>query len=73
MSQERHTAVLDAILRLTADKTVVTTTHTLAGIEKFDQVMVIQDGRLAEYGTPEGLMDDEGSMLNELIRADSGQ
>ncbi len=73
MSRERHAAVLDAILRLKADKTVVTTTHTLVGIEKFDQVMVIQDGRLAEYGTPEELMDDEGSMLNELIRADSGQ
>ncbi|OAA41159.1 ABC transporter, transmembrane domain, type 1 [Beauveria brongniartii RCEF 3172] len=73
MSQARHMEVMDAILSLTAGKTVITTTHTLVGIEKFDQVIIIQDGRLVQHGSPGELIKEEGSVLNELIRADSRQ
>ncbi|KAF1737238.1 ABC transporter C family member 13 [Beauveria bassiana] len=73
MSQARHMEVMDAMLSLTAEKTVITTTHTLVGIEKFDQVIIIQDGRLLQHGSPGELIKEEGSVLNELIRADSRQ
>lgn len=73
MSEELHTAVLTAVLGITAGKTVITTTHTLVGIQKFDQVIIIQDGRLVEHGSPGDLMRQPGSLLNELIRADSQQ
>ncbi|OAA77325.1 ABC transporter, transmembrane domain, type 1 [Akanthomyces lecanii RCEF 1005] len=73
MSEGRHTAVLAAILGITAGKTAITTTHTLMGIQKFDQVIIIQDGRLLEHGSPGDLIREPGSMLNELIRADLQQ
>ncbi|KAM3521744.1 hypothetical protein NHJ13051_006054 [Beauveria bassiana] len=73
MSQARHMEVMDAILSLTAGKTVITTTHTLVGIEKFDQVIIMQDGRLLQHGSPGEMIKEEGSPLNELIRADSRQ
>ncbi|KAM3492252.1 hypothetical protein MY3957_004440 [Beauveria namnaoensis] len=71
MSQARHMEVMDAMLSLTAGKTVITTTHTLFGIEKFDQVIIIQDGRLLQHGSPGEMIKEEGSALNELIRADT--
>ncbi|KAM3468574.1 hypothetical protein MY5147_007798 [Beauveria neobassiana] len=70
MSQARHMEVLDAMLSLTAGKTVITTTHTLVGIEKFDQVIIMQDGRLLQHGSPGEMIKEEGSALNELMRAD---
>ncbi|KAM3466787.1 hypothetical protein NHJ6243_000528 [Beauveria neobassiana] len=70
MSQARHMKVLDAMLSLTAGKTVITTTHTLVGIEKFDQVIIMQDGRLLQHGSPGEMIKEEGSALNELMRAD---
>ncbi|KAM3527939.1 hypothetical protein MY4038_006102 [Beauveria bassiana] len=73
MSQACHMEVMDAMLSLTAGKTVITTTHTLVGIEKFDQVIIIQDGRLLQHGSPGEMIKEEDSVLNELMRADSRQ
>lgn len=71
MSRERHTEVMDAILSTTAGSTVLATMHTLVGIQKFDKVIVIQDGQLLEHGSPGELLSNPRSMLNDLIRADS--
>lgn len=69
MDEESHILALEAIFDRLSEKTVLTTTHTLAGITKFDHVIVMEDGCLVEQGSPTTLLALEGSMLAQLLRA----
>jgi ATP-binding cassette subfamily C protein CydC len=50
--------VLDDVLNATAGHTVVMVTHRLTGLARFDEVLVLVDGRVAARGRPAEL--DEG-------------
>ena len=69
MDEATHTATMDAIFDILSSKTVISTTHTLVGIEKFDKIVVVENGELVEQGSPQDLMAREGSMLNSLLSA----
>lgn len=72
MDSESHDSVMDALFKNLADKTVIVVTHNLVGVEKYDEVVVMRDGRVIERGNPTELVVQESSYLNELIRATGG-
>ncbi len=52
--------VLRAIHHSTLNRTVLLITHRLVGLEDFDEIIVLQAGRIVERGTPKGLLQEEG-------------
>ena len=58
---ENEALIQQAIAELTADKTVVAIAHRLATIRNADQILVIDGGGVAQRGTHEELMEQEGT------------
>ena len=58
--------VLEAIDRLAAGRTTLVITHALADALGCDQVVVLEQGRVVEQGTPQQLMANPGSRLANL-------
>jgi len=52
--------ILHAIHHSTLNRTVLVITHRLVGLEDFDEIIVLQAGRIVERGTPKGLLQEEG-------------
>lgn len=64
-------AVIDTILNQLAGKTLIWITHHLQGIERFDQVIFIEDGKLEMHGKPAELWTNN-ARYRELKKADQG-
>lgn len=58
---ENEALIQQAIAELTADKTVIAIAHRLATIRNADQILVIDDGGIAQRGTHDELMEQEGT------------
>lgn len=56
--------VHDAVLALPS--TVLSICHRLAHLPRFDLVLVLADGRVAEYGRVADLMADQGSLTSSM-------
>lgn len=63
--------VLDTIMRLFADKTVVMVTHHLQGVDQFDRVLFLEDGMLVMDGSPQRLA-QEDERYRKLLAFDKG-
>lgn len=69
MDDAGHEKTMGAIFASLQDKTVLMTTHSLAMIERFDQVVVMDNGTLVEKGSPVELMETRDSALNIMLQA----
>ncbi|KAJ2357038.1 ABC transporter C member 13, partial [Coemansia sp. RSA 2610] len=49
------------------DCTVLTIAHRLNTIIDSDMILVIDGGRLAEYDTPQNLLENESSLFAKLV------
>ncbi|KAJ5962709.1 hypothetical protein N7501_007650 [Penicillium viridicatum] len=57
-----------ALLTLSGTTTIVSIAHRLAAVRDADQVIVIQNGRLVESGSPQSLLESDGAyaaMINQ--------
>ncbi len=57
---ENERLIQHAISELTKGKTIITIAHRLATIHNADQILVVDDGRIAEAGTHEELIRKNG-------------
>jgi ATP-binding cassette subfamily B protein len=60
-----------AVSRLLEGRTAILIAHRLATIERADSVLVLEDGRVVEYGPREELAADTGSRLSRLLLVDA--
>lgn len=53
---ENETLIQTALSRLIKDKTVIVIAHRMRTVENADKIVVLSDGKIAEYDTPDKLM-----------------
>ncbi len=68
LDAEAATAVMEALERLIAGKTVIMVTHVLTTVQRADRVVVLEHGRVVQEGPTAELMTAEGR-LRDLLDA----
>ncbi|MGH2584616.1 MAG: ATP-binding cassette domain-containing protein, partial [Dehalococcoidia bacterium] len=57
-----------AVDRLLAGRTGIIIAHRLGTVQRADQILILEDGHIREYGPRETLARDEGSRFGALMR-----
>lgn len=60
LDSESEKVVMEAIERLSAEKTVIVISHRISTIKDFDNIIVLQDGKVVEEGTHAELLNRGG-------------
>ncbi|RTL59358.1 MAG: ABC transporter ATP-binding protein [Sphingobacteriales bacterium] len=71
LDAESEQLVMDALENLMRNKTVITIAHRLSTIRDADKIIVVKDGRVAEEGKHEELIDKDG-LYAELYHMQAG-
>jgi ATP-binding cassette subfamily B protein len=73
LDQDSEEAIQDALDRLMEDRTVIAIAHRLSTVRNFDRIVVIEDGRIVENGSPEWLLRRDGAYRALLERQTSAR
>jgi ABC-type multidrug transport system fused ATPase/permease subunit len=57
-----------AVDRLVADRTAIIIAHRLQTVLRADEIMILEDGQIVEYGAREALMRDPQSRFSRLLQ-----
>jgi len=57
-----------AIDKLLKNRTAIIIAHRLGTVHRADQVMILDDGRVSEFGDRSGLAEDPDSKFSQLLR-----
>jgi ATP-binding cassette, subfamily B, bacterial len=68
LDSESEQAVQRALDRLMQGRTVIAVAHRLSTLRDFDRIVVMQNGRILQDGTPHGLEQSEGPYRELLAR-----
>ncbi|MBT0726971.1 cysteine/glutathione ABC transporter ATP-binding protein/permease CydC [Rosenbergiella australiborealis] len=71
-AQTEH-QIMQLLLKVTADKTVLMVTHRLTGIESLDTICVMDQGQIIEQGSHEDLIAQQGRYFAFRVRQKSQQ
>jgi len=58
-----------AVDRLLENRTAIIIAHRLSTVERADQILILADGRVAEFGARQELVAEPGSRLSQLLQA----
>ena len=68
---ENETRVQDALSRLLQGKTVLVIAHRMRTVEAADHIVVLADGKVAEEGRPEELLQKSGGVFRRMTELQS--
>ncbi|MCR4604471.1 MAG: ABC transporter ATP-binding protein/permease, partial [Eubacterium sp.] len=69
---ENETKVQGALSRLLAGKTVLVIAHRMRTVEAADHIIVLDEGKVAEEGTPAELMAKESGLFKRMVSLQRG-
>ncbi len=72
LDTETEMQLVDALTRLMQGRTTVTIAHRLSTIRHSDTIFVLEDGRLIESGSHQGLMERQGRYANLHRKQNAG-
>jgi len=55
------------------EKTVVAIAHRIQQLKRADRVLVMDDGKVGEFASPQTLMNKKTSLFKDLVMADEGR
>jgi ATP-binding cassette subfamily B protein len=61
-----------AVDRLLADRTGIIIAHRLSTVQRADEIMILEDGRIAEHGPRAELARNPGARFYRLLHASRG-
>lgn len=64
-------ANISALSRLLQGKTVLVIAHRMRTVEAADKIVVLADGRVAEFGSPSELLAKENGVFRRMARLQS--
>jgi ABC-type multidrug transport system fused ATPase/permease subunit len=68
LDAENELLVMQALDKLSRQRTVLTLTHRLTNIKSADRIMVLADGRVVEQGTYDDLLSAGGTFYRLAAR-----
>ena len=68
---ENETKVQEALSRLLAGKTVLVIAHRMRTVEAADRIIVLQDGKVAEEGSPDELLTKKNGVFRRMTQLQS--
>jgi ABC-type multidrug transport system fused ATPase/permease subunit len=67
LDPETERVVESAISRLFAGRTGIVIAHRLRTVQRADDILLLEDGRIAEYGSRQALVEDRSSRFASLL------
>ena len=62
-----------AVDRLVEERTVIVIAHRLSTLDRCDEVMVLEQGRIVEHGERERLAAEPGSRFHQMLTVDAAE